>query len=298
MAKRGRPAKKLSVGEPSKAVKGKRGRPAKNVTPAKKVVVPVAKRSVAKKAKEGGRRRFTDAEKIAILKKLDVLKKTGGAGEFLKEQGLYFPTMSLWRKQFNMPGTRGRSPGVSPKAGKVKAAVKTAKIVKVIAKKEKGIKDAKPTLGGERRKLTPEYKMDVLKQIDALKKQGKGAVGAFLEKENLYFSTISMWRNLLKQNKLSGSARGRKPKALVVVAAKSTQLAKESSSLQKKLDESNALVTVQKKFYQSALKGKKLELTPERVALIDKAAVVCGVDAVCDVLGVARATYYRLKKGK
>lgn len=58
------------------------------------------------------RRRFTAKYKLRILREADELDETGGVGEMLRREGLYFSYLSAWRRERE----RGELDGLRPKA--------------------------------------------------------------------------------------------------------------------------------------------------------------------------------------
>ncbi len=69
------------------------------------------------------------------------------------------------------------------------------------------VPDPELTERPKRRSFTAEYKLKVLKQVDACKEQGE--IGALLRREGLYSSHLSSWRRQREQGEL-GRKRGRK----------------------------------------------------------------------------------------
>jgi len=69
------------------------------------------------------------------------------------------------------------------------------------------VPDPELTERPKRRSFSAEYKLKVLKQADACKKQGE--LGALLRREGLYSSHISSWRRQRDEGAL-GRKRGRK----------------------------------------------------------------------------------------
>ena len=49
-------------------------------------------------------------------------------------------------------------------------------------------------VGRPRRRHTLAYKLKVLETVAELRNQGKGAIGAYLRSEGLYYSTIRAWQ--------------------------------------------------------------------------------------------------------
>lgn len=58
------------------------------------------------------RRRFTAKYKLRILREADALDESGGVGEMLRREGLYFSYLSAWRRERE----RGELDGLTPKA--------------------------------------------------------------------------------------------------------------------------------------------------------------------------------------
>src|SRR5680860_330682 len=75
-----------------------------------------------------------------------------------------------------------------------------------------------------RRNLTVSYKLKVLETVAALREQGQGAVGAYLRKEGLYFSSISSWERLRDQGLLTSATKGPKDKNHDALLAENKQL--------------------------------------------------------------------------
>ena len=63
-----------------------------------------------------------------------------------------------------------------------------------------------------RRNLTVAYKLKILETVAALREQGQGAVGAYLRKEGLYYSSIRSWERLRGQGLLTSTQKGPKEK--------------------------------------------------------------------------------------
>lgn len=86
------------------------------------------------------RRRFTAKYKLRILREADALDETGGVGEMLRREGLYFSYLSAWRRERERgeldgltPKTRGRKP--SPDKGLAKENQRLSREVERISKR-------------------------------------------------------------------------------------------------------------------------------------------------------------------
>jgi len=98
-----------------------------------------------------------------------------------------------------------------------------------------------------RRVWTQKQKLQVLVQIDELKKNGAD-VGAFLRKQGLYSSTVSLWRKQRNEGLLgvAGKKRGPKPKVTPEMA-EIQRLQREVEKLSKSLTQAQKIIEIQKK---------------------------------------------------
>src|SRR5712692_8675603 len=97
----------------------------------------------------------------------------------------------------------------------------------------------------QRRRFTAEYRLRILKQADACKKPGE--LGALLRREGLYSSLLTNWRRQREQGALvSLRARKRGPKPRPI-DPRVKQLEAENARLQRKLQQADTIITVQKK---------------------------------------------------
>lgn len=104
--------------------------------------------------------------------------------------------------------------------------------------------EASPRQG--RRRLTSEYKMRILDELDRVTIQGEK--GALLRREGLYSSQVAEWRHQREEGSLSAlnRVRGRKKK-LDVKDEKINSLEKELQQLKSKLGQAEAVIDIQKK---------------------------------------------------
>lgn len=101
----------------------------------------------------------------------------------------------------------------------------------------------------ERRRFTAEYKLRILTEADGCKKPGE--IGALLRREGLYRSHLDKWRRQQRDLRaLAPQKRGRKPDPQ---AAEIAELRGENERLQKRLQQAEMIIDVQKKL--SALLG-------------------------------------------
>ena len=100
----------------------------------------------------------------------------------------------------------------------------------------------------KRRQYTAEYKLRMLREVEASK--GTGEIGALLRREGLYSSLISKWRQQCDQGSLEGlGAHKRGPKA-ELQGVELARLKRENERLRKRLDRAELIIDVQKKVAQ------------------------------------------------
>ena len=100
----------------------------------------------------------------------------------------------------------------------------------------------------QRRRFTAQYKLQILRQADAM--TGPGQVGELLRREGLYSSSLSEWRRLRDQGFLRTAGerkRGRKPKPVDPQAKRVAELERENGKLQEKLRKAEIIIEFQKK---------------------------------------------------
>ena len=99
----------------------------------------------------------------------------------------------------------------------------------------------------ERRSFSPRYQARIIREADACTE--KGQVGALLRREGLYSSQLCEWRKKYRrgaQAALQENKRGRKP--LQTPEAKEIiQLKKQVASLEKRLQQAETIIDIQKK---------------------------------------------------
>lgn len=99
-----------------------------------------------------------------------------------------------------------------------------------------------------RRRLTNAYKLKALTQVDALRAQGNGAIGAYLRKEGLYYSMVHNWSLLREKGLLTVKPAGSvREKSRDAVIAENKQLRRKLEQIEKRLHKTELLVELQKK---------------------------------------------------
>jgi len=121
----------------------------------------------------------------------------------------------------------------------------------VVAAPPAGVVQSEVSEKAKRRRFTAEYKARVLREAERCKSPGQ--VGALLRREGLYSSLLSEWRrhrDLAAKAVLKTVRRGPKPHA---VDPRIRQLEREKARLERRLEQAEAIIDIQKKV--SALLG-------------------------------------------
>ena len=101
----------------------------------------------------------------------------------------------------------------------------------------------------QRRRFSAEYRLRILKQADACTKPGE--LGALLRREGLYSSLLTNWRRQREEGalvSLRARKRGPTPRR---IDPRIKQLEAENARLQRKLQQADTIITVQKKLPRS-----------------------------------------------
>ena len=97
----------------------------------------------------------------------------------------------------------------------------------------------------KRRRFTAEYKLRIVREADACKRDGD--LGALLRREGLYSSHLTVWRRQLDEIAEAGlkaRKRGSKGKA---VDPRVKKLESENARLKRRLEEAETIIAFQKK---------------------------------------------------
>ena len=100
----------------------------------------------------------------------------------------------------------------------------------------------------KRRQYTAEYKLRILREVDAC--QGYGEIGALLRREGVYSSSLTNWRRQRERGELDGLSpqkRGPKPDPQAIELAR---LKREVERLRERLRKAEMIIDVQKKVAQ------------------------------------------------
>jgi transposase len=99
-----------------------------------------------------------------------------------------------------------------------------------------------------RRRFTPEYKLEILRQLEECRGT-HGAVGEFLRREGLYSSQVSDWKREFDANlsKAFSTKRGPKPDPAEDAKKQISDLEKKVARLEKQLGQAHSVIDIQKK---------------------------------------------------
>lgn len=100
----------------------------------------------------------------------------------------------------------------------------------------------------KRRTFTAEYKLRILREVDAC--TANGEIGALLRREGLYSSHLTDWRRQRERGELEAltpKQRGRKAKPVDPAKTRLAQLERENARLLKRLEQAEIIIEVQKK---------------------------------------------------
>ena len=100
----------------------------------------------------------------------------------------------------------------------------------------------------KRRQYTAEYKLRILREVDACKE--KGEIGALLRREGLYSSLIYKWREQRNRGSLEGLAAHKRGPKVDPQAVEFARLQRENERLRKRLERAELIIDVQKKVAQ------------------------------------------------
>ena len=142
----------------------------------------------------------------------------------------------------------------------------------------------------ERRRFSAEYKQRILTEADGCEKAGE--IGALLRREGLYRSHLDKWRQQERtQRGLEPQKRGRKPDPQ---AAEIVRLRRENERLQKRLQQAETIIDVQKTL-SAARSDDERERQAAMNQLTEQLAESQGVAAACAALGIPRSSLYRVR---
>ena len=113
------------------------------------------------------------------------------------------------------------------------------------ARAPEGAPDPEVAERAQRRRFTAEYKLRILREADACKRDGD--LGALLRREGLYSSHLATWRRQRDEITKAGlKARKRGPKSKAV-DPRVKQLERENARLKRRLERVELMLSIQKK---------------------------------------------------
>ncbi len=119
--------------------------------------------------------------------------------------------------------------------------------------------DTEVVVPGKRRRYTKAYKLSVLDAVAELKNEAPGKLGEYLRSEGLYYRTVGLWRNQQRDGTLSEHRKGTKGYIRESMAKENAKLKRQLASTQKKLEQAELLVDLQKKVSQLILNESKIK---------------------------------------
>lgn len=109
---------------------------------------------------------------------------------------------------------------------------------------------------GKRRRYTKAYKLSVLDTVAEMKKNEPGKIGEYLRSEGLYYRTVCKWRNQQRDGSLSEHRKGTIGYVRESMAKENARLKRQLAATQKKLEQAELLVDLQKKISQLILNDR------------------------------------------
>ncbi len=110
------------------------------------------------------------------------------------------------------------------------------------------VADPEVTAKAKRRRFSAQYKLQILREADAL--ADRGGIGELLRREGLYSSHLTTWRRERERGELEGltaKRRGRKADPDRALAQENERLARENARLERRVAQAEAIIEVQKK---------------------------------------------------
>lgn len=99
-----------------------------------------------------------------------------------------------------------------------------------------------------RRRLSLSYKIKVIEAVARLRDEGNTrAIGSYLRKEGLYYSSVTKWERLYHNGKLTTSRTGPKEKSRQELHDEIKRLRRKLDQTEKRLEKTHILIDLQKK---------------------------------------------------
>ena len=107
--------------------------------------------------------------------------------------------------------------------------------------------DPEVTPRARRRQFSSAYKAGIVREAEACTQVGQ--VAALLRREGLYSSTLSRWRQVMRQGAMAGldNKRGRKKNPDTELRQQVRQLERDKARLKRQLHQAETVIEVQKK---------------------------------------------------
>lgn len=111
----------------------------------------------------------------------------------------------------------------------------------------------------KRRRYTKAYKLDVLEKVADFKKTNPSGLGEYLRSEGLYYGMVSKWRSLQLEGSLCEYRKGTLGHVRETMSAENAKLRRQLAAMEKKLQQTELLVELQKKVSQLILTTSQKE---------------------------------------
>lgn len=119
--------------------------------------------------------------------------------------------------------------------------------------------DTEVVIPGKKRRLTKAYKLSVIATFEELKKESPEKLGEYLRSEGLYYKIVSQWRNQHRDGTLSDHRKGTIGYVQESMAKENAKLKRQLAATQKKLEQAELLVDLQKKISQLILNEESIK---------------------------------------
>jgi transposase-like protein len=98
----------------------------------------------------------------------------------------------------------------------------------------------------KRRNLTDAFKRRVVAKLNELRTEGFGAVGGYLRRVGVYYSTAKIWERQVRDGVL-GSSRGRREQGREALLRENKRLRRQLERTERLLHQSELIIDLQKK---------------------------------------------------
>lgn len=112
------------------------------------------------------------------------------------------------------------------------------------------VADTEVIITPKRRRHTMAYKLEVIARVADLKQNDPKAIGEYLRSEGLYYADVKKWKHAHQEGELSEHRKGTIGFVKESMSKENAKLKRHIASLEKKLEQAELLVDLQKKVSQ------------------------------------------------